>query len=137
MPWSPWVYFVIISLYCLSLSSFQCSNTSLFLIDLAEKTCEPEMHHRLQEHYFFKFCLSKNKVDFCLTGQSSDHLPSLIKSTACSLKNIPKNMESEAARSSIIPLTRMNTGFCKVIEAKRLCACIIIESQIGLSLEGP
>lgn len=55
----------------------------LFLIDLAEKGCEPEMHHRLQESYFLTLCLSKNKVDFCSTGESLDHLPSLTKSTDC------------------------------------------------------
>lgn len=31
----------------------------------------------------------------------------------------------------------MNVGFCKVIEAKGLYPCIILESQNGLVWEGP
>lgn len=105
----------------------------LFLIALAEKGCEPEMHHGLQEYYFRKFCLNKNKVYFCSTGKSLDQLPSLTKRTACVfVQSLFNHLENATAVSSAIPPVGVNMGFCKAVEDRGLCTCIIIESWNGL-----
>lgn len=78
---------------------------------------------------FLKLCLIKNKVDFLLYWQE---LGSPSKSNQehclCLLQSLSNHVESEEATSSVIPPARMNVGFCKAIEAKGLCACIMLEA---------